>query len=131
MNLTADYFSVSQRINSSTNCFCSNIPSLSLSSYLQSLEDLAPALVAGCGNEGLEDVAASGVGCQCLEVGGAQGAQAAEKGRTVLELGQCLDQPGAVVADGGQWDLEMWGKTTVIPHCICGYYLASVFCGIH
>lgn len=104
-------------------------------SYLQPLEDLAPALVAGCGDEGLEDVAAGGVGRQCQEVGWAQGAQATEEQRTLLELGQRLDQPGAVIADGGQWDLEMGSKSHVVPRCICSYYLWESlvfrgFCGV-
>lgn len=105
---------VSQLITSSTNWFCSVIPPLQLLSYLQPLENLAPALVTGRGDEGLEDVTASGVGRQCQEVSGAHGAQAAEEERTLLELGQCLDQPGAVVADGGQWDLETWRKQQVV-----------------
>lgn len=74
--------------------------------YLQSLEDLAPAFVAGCGDEGLQDVAAGGVGGHREEVGGAQGAQAAEEVRALLKPGQRLDQPGTVVADGRQRNLR-------------------------
>lgn len=47
--------------------------------YLQSLEDLAPAFVTGCGDEGLQDVATEGVAGHSEEVRGAQSAQAAEK----------------------------------------------------
>lgn len=83
-------------------------------SYLQPPEDLAPALVAGCGDQGLEDVAARRVGRQSQEVSGAQAAQAAEQERTLFKLGQSLDQTGAMVTDGGQWDLEMWRRTTAL-----------------
>ncbi|TNN74468.1 hypothetical protein EYF80_015248 [Liparis tanakae] len=75
-------------------------------SYLQPLEDLAPPLVARRGDEGLEDVAARGVGSQRQEVSGGQSAQAAEEERALLELGERLDQPGTVVTDGGQRHLE-------------------------
>lgn len=50
-----------------------------LRSYLHSLEDLAPPLVAGRGDEGLEDVAAGRVGGQGEEVSVVEGAQAAEE----------------------------------------------------
>lgn len=42
---------------------------------------------------------------QRQQISGGQGAQAAEELGALLELGQRLDQPGAVVTDGGQWDL--------------------------
>lgn len=50
-------------------------------------------------------MAACGVGSQRQQVSGGQGTQAAEEERALLESGQRLDQPGAVVADGGQRDL--------------------------
>lgn len=50
-------------------------------------------------------MAACWVGCQSQQVGRAEHTQAAEKVRALLESGQRLDQPGAVVADGGQRDL--------------------------
>lgn len=77
-----------------------------MGSYLHSLEDLAPSLVAGRGDEGLEDVAARRVGGQRQQVSGGQGAQAAEEQRAIFESGHCLNQPGAMVTDGGQWGLE-------------------------
>lgn len=70
--------------------------------YLHPLEDLAPPLVARGGDEGLEDVAAGGVGGQSEEVSRVQSAQAAEEVRALLEPGQSLDQAGAMVTDGGQ-----------------------------
>lgn len=50
-------------------------------------------------------MAACGVGSQRQQVSGGQGTQAAEEERALLEPGQRLDQPGAVVTDGGQRDL--------------------------
>lgn len=70
--------------------------------HLQPPEDLAPAFVAGRGDERLEDVAASRVWSQSQEVSGRQSTQAAEEKRALLKLSQRLDQPGAVVTDGGQ-----------------------------
>lgn len=102
-----------------------------LYSYLQPLEDLASSLVAGRGDEGLEDVAAWGVRSQRQEVSGGQSAQAAEEERALLEPGQRLDQPGAVVTDGSQRDLEMIEKTRTAPHCICNIYSTSIWCKVH
>lgn len=50
-------------------------------------------------------MAARRVGGQRQQVSGGQGAQAAEEQRALVEPGQRLDQPGAVVTDGGQRDL--------------------------
>lgn len=85
--------------------------------HLQSLEDLASSFVAGRGDEGLEDVAARGVRSQRQQVSGGQRAQAAEEQRALLESGQRLHQPGAVVTDGGQRYLEMTRNTRAPPHC--------------
>lgn len=46
-------------------------------------------------------MAACGVSGQRQEVSGGQGAQAAQEDRALLEAGQSLDQPGAVVTDRG------------------------------
>lgn len=51
-------------------------------------------------------MAARRVRGQRQEVSGGQGAQATEEERALLEPCQGLDQPGAVVTDGGQWDLK-------------------------
>lgn len=75
-------------------------------SYLQPLEDLASSLVTGRGDEGLENMASRGVCGQCQQVSGGQGAQTAEEQWAIFEFGQRLDQPGAMVTDGGQRNLE-------------------------
>lgn len=83
-----------------------------MGSYLHSLENLASSLVAGRGDEGLEDVAARRVGGQRQQVSGRQGAQAAEEQRAIFEFGQRLNQPGTMVTDGGQWGLEEFRNAT-------------------
>lgn len=75
-------------------------------SYLQPLEDLASSPVTRRGDEGLENMAACRVCCQRQQVSGGQGAQTAEEQGAIVESGQRLDQPGAVIADRRQWDLE-------------------------
>lgn len=75
-------------------------------SYLQPLEDLSSSLVTGSGDEGLQDVAASGVCGQRQQVSGGQGAQTAEQYRAIFESGQRLDQAGAMITDGRQRNLE-------------------------
>lgn len=74
--------------------------------YLKSLEDFAPPFVTGCSDQSLEDVAACRIRSQCQEVGMAQSAQAAEEQRSLLKLGQSLDQTRTVVTNGRQWNLE-------------------------
>lgn len=51
-------------------------------------------------------MAARRVCCQRHQVGGGQAAQAAEEQGAIVEPGQRLDQPGAVIADRRQRDLE-------------------------
>lgn len=64
-------------------------------------------------------MAACGVRGQRQEVSGGQGAQAAQEDRALFEPGQRLDQPGAVVTDGGQRDLDVIKKTRNQLHCVC------------
>lgn len=47
-----------------------------------------------------------GVRRQSQKVSGGQRAETTEEERAFLEPGERLDQPGAVVTDGGQRDLE-------------------------
>lgn len=69
-------------------------------------------------------MAACGVRGQRQEVSGGQGAQAAQEDGALLEPGQRLDQPGAVVTDGGQRDLDVINKTGYQLHCI-GFHWAD------